>query len=129
MKEIDKKAAKLRIMKALVGGHIETYGVRREIEVEREVMVSPGHKFDPTVEYVDREGIQRKGKFVPLPPVRKMHTFKYPQGVVPAEIAQWAGAVIDGFMEVLNIVEEAVGEVEPEQAHEIIAEMRETAGG
>jgi len=129
MKKIDHKEARLRIMKALVRGHVDVYGLRREVEVEREVMASPGHVFDKDEEWTDPQGIARKGRFKQLPPVKKTARFKVPQGVVPAEIAQWANAVGDGFMEVLNILEEALAEVEPERAREVIHELREAAGG
>ena len=128
MKTIDKKAARLRIMKALVTGHVDVYGTRRIIEQERDVMVSPGHVFKKDEEWTDPAGTKRRGRFIALPPVKKTQTVKIPQGVEPAEIAQWAHAVSDGFMEVLNILEEALGEAEPERAREIIHEMREAAG-
>ena len=127
--KINKKQARLRIMKALVKGHVDVYGQRRMVECEREVMASPGHVFKKDEKWTDPQGIERKGRFVALPPVKTKQRFQYPQGVVPSEVAQWAGAVADGFMEVLNIMEEALQDAEPEEAREIIQEMREAAGG
>jgi len=116
-------------MKALVSGHVDVYGQRRMVEVEREVMVSPGHVWKKDEKWTDPGGTERTGRFVKLPPVKQKQTYQIPQGVIPHEIAQWAQAVGDGFMEVLNIIEEALEDVEPETAREVIHEMREAAGG
>lgn len=129
MKPIDKKEARIRIMKALVKGHVDQYGQRRMVEHEREVMVSPGHRWDKDAEWVDPGGVKRKGRFVPLPPVKRTQHYQVPQGVVPAQIAEWAHAVSGGFMEVLNIIEEALRELPDEEAREAIQDMKEAAGG
>lgn len=129
MKAIDKKSAQLRIMKAFVQGHVDTYGHRRFVEVEQEFMASPGHVFKADEKYIDGQGVERTGRFVPLPPTKQSRTLRKPEGVIVGEMALLARANVDAFMEVLNIMEEALGKVPEEEACETIQVMREAAGG
>lgn len=108
MKPINMDAARIRIMKAYVKGLFDVYGPRRHVPVECEVYVPGPHKWEPNEEWIDPNGIRRKGRFVRAPGKKIKQTTNVPQGVVAKQVVEHAGAIVGAFLETLAIMEESV---------------------
>ena len=103
---IDYEQARKRIILKFIGGMIKTYGVRHMKKVTQKYTKPGKHTWEKDHEWTDPKGIARKGAFLRMPSVEAEQTFEIPQGVVPAEMLQYASAMSDAFLEVLRIAED-----------------------
>lgn len=130
MKTIDFDAARVRIMKAYCQGLFDTYGARRQVPVEREVHQPGPHAWKKDEEWIDPQGIKRRGRFVRLPGKNVKQTVSIPQGVVAEQVVQHAGAIVGAFLETLKIMEEsALNQMPPEEVTHIVEGMLKKANG
>ena len=103
---IDYDTARKRILYAFVKGMVHTYGARRTKKVTQR-FTRPGKIYwDRHEAWTDPTGKSRIGRFKRMPSVEAEQTIEIPQGVVPAEMLQYASGMANAFLEVLRIAED-----------------------
>ena len=103
---IDYTQAHKRILLAFLKGIVQTYGLRR-MERRKHRYMKPGALYwDRDEEWVDPNGVQRKGCFKRKPSTPCEQEIEIPQGVVPEEVLEYGNAIAGAFLETLRIAEE-----------------------